>query len=263
MRENCLHMSTRRYTAVEMMIVAASRLLEDRKAVVTGTGMPVLATLLAQKTHAPRLAIIYEAGSMCPYPPPTIPISVGDSMTMWKAIMTSSMDYVMSFIQSGYAEYALLGGAQIDKYGNLNTTVIGPHDSPKIRLPGSGGANDFGALCWKTIVLMRQDRLRFVEKLDFLTTAGYLSGLGSREKVGLPRNTGPWRVVTQLGVYGFDDERKMTLMFLYPSSTIENVRENSSFQIGISERIKTIAEPTSKELNILRDLDPYRLVLRK
>ena len=256
-------MAEPKYTPTEIMIVAASRLLEDGKTVFTGTGMPILAALLAQKTHAPKLAIIYEAGGMCPATPPTIPLSVGDSMTTYRAIMAASMDYTMSFIQAGYGEYAFLGAAQIDMYGNINTTVIGPHDKPKVRLPGSGGANDFGSLCWRTIILMKQDRRRFVEKLDFLTTPGYLTGPGAREKAGLPRNTGPWRVVTQLGIYGFDDEKKMTLLSIHPNVDVKDIQENSCFPIKIPEKIETTPEPTDEELRILRSLDPYRVVLRK
>lgn len=251
------------YTPVEMMIVAASRLLEDGRTVFTGTGMPILAALLSQNTFAPKLAIIYEAGGMCPQCPPTIPLSVGDSMTTHKAIMAASMDYTMSFIQAGYGEYAFLGAAQIDMYGNINTTVIGSHDNPKVRLPGSGGANDFGSLCWKTIIIMKQDKRRFVEKLDFLTTPGYLTGPGAREKVGLPRNTGPWRVITQLGIYGFDEEKKMTLLSTHPDVDIEDIQENSGFPIKIAEKIETTPKPKEQELRILRDLDLYKVVLRK
>jgi len=258
-----LIMSNPKYTQIEMMIVAASRLLEDGKTVFTGTGMPILAALLAQNTHAPKLAIIYEAGGMCPTRPPTIPLSVGDSMTAHKAIMTASMDYVMSFIQAGYGEYAFLGAAQIDMHGNINTTVIGPYDKPKVRLPGSGGANDFGSLCWRIIVLMRQDKLRFVEKLDFITTPGYLTGPGAREKAGLPRNTGPWRIVTQLGIYGFDEDKKMTLLSIHPGVNVKNIQENSSFPIKIPSRIEVTPEPTDEELKILRSLDPYGVVIRK
>ena len=256
-------MANSKYNLTEMMIVAASRLLEDRKTVFTGTGMPVLATILAQKTHAPKLAIIYEAGGMCPYEPPTLPLSVGDSMTTYKAIMSASMDYTMSFIQAGYGEYAFLGAAQIDVHGNINTTVIGSHYKPEVRLPGSGGANDFGSLCWKTIIIMKQDPKRFVEKLDFLTTPGYLSGIGARERVGLPPNTGPWRVITQLGIYGFDNDKKMILYLIYPSTNIDDVQKNSGFPIRITEKVEVTPEPTEKELRILRQLDAYGIIISK
>ena len=257
-------MAKTRYTPTEMMIVAASRLLEDGRTVFTGTGMPILAALLAKLTHAPNLVICYEAGGMGPERPPTIPISVGDSMTTYKAIMAASLDYVMTFIQAGYGEFAFLGAAQIDMYGNINTTVIGPYEKPKVRLPGSGGANDFGSLCWRTIILMRQDRQRFVERVDYITTPGYLTGPGARERAGLPRNTGPWRVVTQLGVYGFDEQdKRMTLLSVHPGVSIKDVQENSSFPIKIPERVEVAPEPTDEELRVLRSLDPYGVVLRK
>jgi acyl CoA:acetate/3-ketoacid CoA transferase beta subunit len=257
-------MAKTRYTLTEMMIVAASRLLEDGKTVFTGTGMPILAALLAKLTHAPNLVICYEAGGMGPERPPTIPISVGDSMTTYKAIMAASLDYVMTFIQAGYGEFAFLGAAQIDMYGNINTTVIGPYEKPKVRLPGSGGANDFGSLCWRTIILMRQDKQRFVERVDYITTPGYLTGPGARERAGLPRNTGPWRVVTQLGVYGFDEkDKRMTLLSVHPGVSIKDVQENSSFPIKIPERVEVTPEPTDEELRVLRSLDPYGVVLRK
>lgn len=246
-----------------MMIIAASRLLEDGKTVYTGTGMPILAALLAQATHAPKLAIIYEAGGICPLKPLTIPISVGDSMTTYRAVMAASMDYTISFIQAGYGEYAFLGAAQIDSYGNVNTTVIGPHDLPKVRLPGSGGANDFGSLCWKTIILMRQDKRRFVEKLDFLTTPGYLTGSGAREKAGLLRNTGPWRVVTQLGIYGFDENKRMLLLRVCPGVTVDDIQENTGFRLKILEKVEAEPEPSKEELEILRKLDPYCVVIGK
>jgi len=257
-------MAKTRYTLTEMMIVAASRLLEDGKTVFTGTGMPILAALLAKLTHAPNLVICYEAGGMGPERPPTIPLSVGDSMTTYKAIMAASLDYVMTFIQAGYGEFAFLGAAQIDMYGNINTTVIGPYEKPKVRLPGSGGANDFGSLCWRTIILMRQDKQRFVERVDYITTPGYLTGPGARERAGLPRNTGPWRVVTQLGVYGFDEkDKRMTLLSVHPGVSIKDVQENSSFSIKIPERVEVTPEPTDEELRMLRSLDPYGVVLRK
>jgi acyl CoA:acetate/3-ketoacid CoA transferase beta subunit len=257
-------MAKPRYTSTEMMIVTASRLLEDGKTVFTGTGMPILAALLAKLTHAPNLVICYEAGGMGPERPPTIPISVGDSMTTYKAIMAASLDYVMTFIQAGYGEFAFLGAAQIDMYGNINTTVIGPYEKPKVRLPGSGGANDFGSLCWRTIILMRQDKQRFVERVDYITTPGYLTGPGARERAGLPRNTGPWRVVTQLGVYGFDEkDKRMTLLSVHPGVSIKDVQENSSFSIKIPERVEVTPEPTDEELRMLRSLDPYGVVLRK
>jgi len=259
-----ISMSRPTYTRIEQMIIAAAKLLEDKKIVFVGTGMPLLAALLAKATHAPNLVLLFEAGGIDPKIGPTLPISVGDSMTTWKAVMAASMDYVMSLAQAGFIEYGMLGASQIDRYGNINTTVIGSWERPKVRLPGSGGANDIASLCWRTIVIMRQDKTRFVEKVNFLTSPGYLSGPGAREKVGLPRGTGPWRVVTQLGVYGFDEkDMQLTLLATYPGVTIEEIQANSSFPIKIPDEVKVLPEPTTEELKILRSLDRYGLVLGK
>jgi glutaconate CoA-transferase subunit B len=188
---------------------------------------------------------------------------VGDSRTFYKAVMAASMDYVMSCAQLGHIYYGFLGAAQVDQYGNLNTTCIGPHDKPKTRLPGSGGANDLGSLCHRTIVLMRQDTRKFVERLDYLTTPGYLSGPGAREKAGLPRNTGPYRVITQLGVMGFDNEsKKMTLVSTHPGVSIKDIIDNTGFKLIIPDIVPMTDEPSTEELRLLREeLDPNRIVI--
>jgi len=250
------------YNAVELMACAAARVLEDGASVLVGTGLPIVAAALAQKVHAPNLLIIFEAGGIGPRIP-TIPISVGDSRTFHKAVMAASMDYVMGCAQAGLVDYAFLGAAQIDRYGNLNTTVIGPHDAPKVRLPGSGGANDAGSLCRRTITLMQHDRRRFVEKLDFLTTPGYLTGPGARERAGLPAETGPYRVITQLGVMGFDEESKrMELQSVHPGVTKEQIIENTSFELIIPDEISITEPPSERELKLLREeIDPSCIVI--
>jgi acyl CoA:acetate/3-ketoacid CoA transferase beta subunit len=252
------------YNTTEMLACAASRELENGKSVFVGTGLPIIATMLAQRLHAPDLLIVFEAGGIGPKIP-TIPISVGDSRTFYKAVMAASMDYVMGMAQAGLVDYGFLGAAQIDKYGNLNTTVIGSHDKPKVRLPGSGGANDLGSLCSRTITLMRHDKLRFVNKLDFLTTPGYLTGLGARERAGLPADTGPYRVISQLGVLGFHEETKeMMLQSVHPGISIEDVVENTSFKLVIPDQVSTIAPPTNEELKLLRkEIDPSGIVIGK
>jgi len=171
----------------------------------------------------------------------------------------------MSTAQLGYMDYGFLGAAQIDPYGNINTTVIGSHDGPKARLPGSGGANDVGSLCWRTIILMQQDTRRFVEKVDFITTPGYLTGPGAREKAGLPANTGPYRVVTQLGIMGFDEKSKrMKLLSVHPSVTVEQVKANVGFDLIIRDKVTVTEPPTEKELKILRtEIDPAGMVIGK
>ena len=255
-------MKAMEYNTTELLACVASRVLEDRKSVFVGTGLPIIATMLAQRLHAPELLIVFEAGGLGPKIP-TIPISVGDSRTFYKAVMAASMDYAMGMAQQGLVDYGFLGAAQIDRYGNLNTTVIGEHDHPKVRLPGSGGANDVGSLCTQTITLMRHDKRRFVDKLDFLTTPGFLTGPGAREKAGLPRNTGPYRVITQLGVMGFDAETKeMTLLSIHPDVTVENVIDNTGFELKIKGEIMETKPPTKEELNLLREeIDPARIVI--
>ena len=251
------------YNTTELMACVSSRALEDRKSIFVGTGLPIIATMLAQKLHAPDLLVVFEAGGIGPKLP-TIPISVGDSRTFHKAVMAASMDYVMGMAQAGLVDYGFLGAAQIDKYGNLNTTVIGDHDSPKVRLPGSGGANDLGSLCHKTITLMRHDKIRFVNKLDYITTPGYLTGPGAREAAGLPSETGPHRVISQLGVMGFDEESKeMKLLQVHPGVTVDDVIENTGFEMLIGD-VKETEPPTEEELRILREeIDPSGIVLGK
>lgn len=250
------------YSATELMACVASRTLEDGRSVLVGTGLPIVAATLAQRIHAPNLLIIFEAGGIGPRIP-TMPISVGDSRTFHRAIMAASMDYVMSCAQLGLIDYAFLGAAQIDPYGNLNTTVIGPHDSPRVRLPGSGGGNDAGSLCWRTIILMMQDRRRFVERLDFLTTPGYLTGPGARERAGLPRGTGPYRVITQLGVMGFDEaSKRMKLLSRHPGTTLDDILENTGFELIIPEDVPVTEPPREEELRLLRGvIDPAGIVI--
>ncbi len=249
-----------RYTKTELLAYVASRCLEDGKSVFVGTGLPMIAAMLAQRTFAKNLLIIFEAGGVGPKPP-VLPISVGDSRTFYKAFAASSMHDVMSQAQSGYIDYGFLGAAMIDKYGNLNTTVIGDWEKPKVRLPGSGGANDIGSFCFKTIIIMRQDKNKFVDKVPFITTPGYLDGPDGRRNAGLCEG-GPYRVITQLGVYGFDDETKrMKLISIHPGVSINDIIENSSMEIIIPDKVDTSEEPSSKDIEILRSIDPDGIVL--
>jgi acyl CoA:acetate/3-ketoacid CoA transferase beta subunit len=173
------------------------------------------------------------------------------------------MHDVMSLSQAGYLDFGFLGAAQIDPRGNINTTVIGAHDQPTARLPGSGGANDVGSFCHKTIIMMRQDSRKFVEKVDFVTTPGYLTGAGARERAGLPANSGPYRVITDLAVYGFDAQTKeMRLVSIHPGVTVEQVQANSGFNIHIPDEVPFSPAPTADDRRILREIDPMRLVIR-
>ena len=257
-------MQALRYQTVEMMASATSKLVEDGATVLTGSGLPMIAMALAIRTRTPNVTVVFEAGGIAPQIP-VLPISVGDSRTFYKAVMATSLDYVMSTAQQGLIDFGMLGAAQIDAFGNINTTVIGPYGSPKARLPGSGGANDLGSLCWRTIVIMQHDRRRFVKKLDFLTTPGYLEGPGSRERAGLPEGTGPYRVVTQLGVMGFDDgTKRMTLLSVHPGVTVDDVKAATGFDLIIPPKVAVTDPPTPEEISILRkEIDPAGFVIRK
>lgn len=250
------------YNAMELMICVASRLLEDGATVAVGTGAPCAAAMLAQRMHAPELFIVFEAGGLAPQLA-TMPISVGDSRTFHRALMATSMGDILEACQRGLVDYTFLGGAQIDAYGNLNSTVIGDYRQPKVRFPGSGGANDFASLCWRTLVMTQHNRRRFVEKLDFLTTPGYLTGPGAREAAGLPADTGPYKVITDLAVLGYDPATKrMQVESLHPGVTFEQVQQNTGFELLQAAQIGTTEPPRDEELRLLRDeVDPFRYVI--
>lgn len=251
------------YNAMELMICCAARALEDGRTVAVGTGLPCAAAMLAQRTHAPNLVICFEAGGVAPLLP-TMPISVGDSRAFYRAVMATSMADVMETCQRGLMDYTFLSGAQIDAYGNLNSTMIGPdYAHPAVRFPGSGGANDLASFCWRILVVTHHDRRRFVEQLDFITTPGYLSGPGAREAAGLPPGTGPYRVITDLAVLGFHPETKrMQVLSLHPGVRLDEVLAATGFSLGVQEPLATTAAPTPEELRILREeVDPHRYII--
>ncbi|MEX2683193.1 MAG: CoA-transferase subunit beta [Candidatus Sigynarchaeota archaeon] len=252
------------YTQTHLMAVAAARVLEDNRSVFVGTGLPMIASMFAQRTHAPNLLIIFEAGAVGPQMK-MLPISVGDSRTTYRAIAASSMHDNMSFAQAGWLDYGFLGGAQIDKYGNLNTTYIGGSwDHPKVRLPGSGGANDVGSNCRHTIIIMRQEAQKFVEKVTFITTPGYLDGPGARERAGLPAGSGPIKVISQLGIYGFDEKTKlMKLESIHPGVTVEQIVANTGFKLAIPANVPQTPAPTKQDVALLRELDPTGMAIGK
>jgi len=251
------------YNDMELMISLASRYLEDDSIVVVGTGAPCAAAMLAQKIYSPRLMIMFEAGGIGPLLP-SMPISVGDSRTFYRALAASSMPEIMETCQRGMVDYTFLGGAQIDQYGNINSTMIGTdHKAPKVRFPGSGGANDLGSLCWKTMMITPQDPRRFTEKIDFVTTPGYLTGPGAREEAGLPADSGPYKVITNLCVIGFDDETKrMKVESVHPGITREKIIENTGFELLWAKDLSESEPPKKEELDVLRnEVDPYRYII--
>lgn len=254
------------YSLRELMAVVAARQLQDGKAVAVGTGLPLVATMFAQLTHAPNLVIFFEAGGIAPQLQ-TLPISVGDSRTIHKALCTTTLIDIMDSMRRGFIDYAFLGGAQIDAYGNLNSTMIGDdYDKPKVRFPGSGGANDFGSLAWETLIIMdRHGPRRFMKKVDFITTPGFLYGPGAREEEGLSEDTGPSRVITDLCLMDFEPESKrMRLIATHPGISIDDVIKATGFELIIADDVETTIPPTEEDLRILHEvIDPNGFVFKK
>ncbi len=250
------------YNAMEIMICVAARELENGATVGVGTGAPCAAAMLAQKTTAPDLVIMFEAGGIYPTLP-EMPISVGDSRTFYKAAMAGSMGDIMEACSRGFVDYTFLGGAQIDMYGNLNSTVIGNHAKPKVRFPGSGGANDFASFCWRMMVMTPQNNRRFVEKVDFLTTPGWLQGGDSRAKSGLPLGSGPYKIITDMAIMDFEPQSKrMRVISIHPGYSFKDVQENCGFELLKAPQLADTPAPSDEELRLLREeIDPYRYVI--
>jgi glutaconate CoA-transferase subunit B len=251
------------YNAMELMIGVAARELEDGASVAVGTGAPCAAAMLAQKTHAPDLLILFEAGGVDARLP-EMPISVGDSRTFNQAAMAGSMIDIMNGCARGMVDYTFLGGAQIDPYGNLNSTIIGEkHGRPKVRLPGSGGANDFGSFCWRMMVMTPQDKRRFVEKVDFVTTPGWLAGGDSRTESGLPLDSGPHKIITDMAVMDFEPaSKRMRVISIHPGFRFDDVQRNCGFELFKAADIEATQPPTPEELDILRhQVDAYGYVI--
>ena len=241
------------YKPAELLICTASRLMDDNSTAFIGTGIPMLAASLAQRMHAPNLVAVFEFGGTGAILE-ELPLAVGGESTFHRAIAAAGICDVMETAQRGFIEYGFLGGAQIDPYGNLNSTVIGDFRHPTVRLPGSGGGNDVGSFCWQTIAIMRHDKRRFVEEVDFITTPGYLNGPGARESAGLPPGTGPYRVVSNLAVLGYHpDTKRMMLLATQPGVTMEDVVDNTGFELVIPDQIESNPPPTNEELHILRE----------
>lgn len=246
-------MSNLEYNPTELLICTASRLMEDETTAFIGTGIPMLAAALAQKMHAPNLVPVFEFGGTGAKLE-TLPLAVGDSRSFYRSVAAAGICDVMEAAARGFVDYGFLGGAQIDAYGNLNSTVIGDQRHPKVRLPGSGGANDVGSCCWHTIILMQHSKRRFLETIDFLTTPGYLTGPGAREEVGLPADTGPYRVVTNLATLDFEPvSKRMRLIGLNPGVTKEQVLEETGFELLVADELAENAPPSAEELRLLRD----------
>ena len=251
------------FTLQEMMTVAASREIKDGELVIVGTGLPLLAAFLAQKTSAPNLIALYESGAYDCKPLVT-PSSVVDSVLVPGSAMAGGLMEGLGSVHAGDIDVGFLGGAQIDKYGNLNTHVIGDYHAPKVRFPGSGGSNDIGSSCKRTIVMMVHQKQRFPEKVDFNTTPGFFGGGREREKYGFIGG-GPSVVISTMGILRFDAETKeMYLASYHPGVTIEQIKENTGWDLKVAADVHETERPDPELICVLRDeCDPGGIFLKK
>lgn len=249
---------TMEYTASELLAVMSARILDDGQVVFAGVGIPLLAATLAQRLHASGLTILFEGGVLGPFVVPgELPPSTNEQRCTRRANMLLPITDVLLLLQRGYVDVGFMGGAQIDRFGNLNSSYIGDADNPKIRLPGTGGGNDISSLT-QMIVAMKHEKRRFVEKVDFITSPGFIDGGTSRSDAGLPAG-GMYKVVTDLAMLGFDPTtREMMVEALHPGVTLEQVRDNTGFDIKATG-VESTMVPTDSELAVLRELDPERI----
>ncbi len=248
---------TQHFTASEMMIVAAARALAGARTVFVGVGLPNIACNLARRTVAPDLELIYEAGVFGARPN-RLPLSIGDPTLVSRSLCTTSMsDLFGYYLQGGRVDVGFLGGAQVDRFGNLNTTVISAYESPKVRLPGSGGACEIAIHARRLFYIMRLSRRAFVGSLDFLTSPGFLEGGDARQKLGMP-GAGPQLVVTDKALFDFDaPNHEMRLTSLHPGISLEEVRTAIGWEVRVAEKIDQTPVPTRQELECIRlELDP-------
>ncbi len=246
----------------ELLAVMGARQLRDHQTVFTGVGTPMMASVLAQRLHAPHLTMVIEGGIVGPeWRPGWLPISTNEMRAAYRAQMLPAITDAFLLAQRGFLDVGFIGGAQIDRYGNVNSSFIGPPERPKVRLPGSGGANDIVSLCREVVILTVHEPRRFTEAVDFVTSPGWLRGGESRRASGLLFG-GVARVVTTLGLFGFDPvSRGMRLEALHPGATLDEVRANTPFELLVAVRVETTTPPSDRELDILRALDPERRFL--
>lgn len=244
------------YTASELMVTAAAREIKDGEVVFVGMRLPLLAFCLATETHAPNAIGLFENGVIRNTPARGPIVTMGDPPNITNALMTSSMMEVMSALQQGLVDVGFIGGAQIDKFGNLNTTTVKSGSSREIRLPGSGGGADIASLANRLLIIMAHERRRFVEQVDYYTSPGYGTGGNWRQDTGHIRG-GPAAVITTLGILAFDPVSKEAYLdSIHPGVTVEQVREQTGWDLSISPELTTTPPPSKHKLDIIRTYDP-------
>lgn len=246
----------------ELMACCGAREISDGDVVIVGTGFPMMAADIARHTHAPRAIMMQESGVLDARPKRP-PLSVGDPCLNPGAAMIGGLVNVMGmFLQGGWVDVGFLSGSQVDKFGNINTTAIGGYAHPKSRLPGSGGANSIGSLAKKVLIIALHDRRRLAERVDFITTPGYIDGPGAREQWGLPPGTGPTVIITNKAVMRFDAETcEAYLATHHPDCTVDEIKANTPWDLKVAEDVRATEPPSDDELRAIREvIDPTRMI---
>jgi glutaconate CoA-transferase subunit B len=257
------HAKPEEFSTLELMAVCGSRQIRNGDVVFIGTGLPLIAAMLAKRTHAPKAKIVYEAGFIDSNAK-DIALSIADSRLGYQAAAAIGLLETLGLmLQGGHVDVGFVGAAQIDEHGNINTTYIGSFDKPTVRLPGSGGGNDIISSAKRIIVIMTHEKRKMVKKLDYLTSPGFLDGPGAREKAGL-LGGGPSLVVTNLCQMDFDPETKLIrLATVHPGISVSQVVENSGFDLILPKSVPTTGFPTRQELALLRQIDPNGIYIPK
>jgi glutaconate CoA-transferase, subunit B len=249
------------YTLQELLVAAAAREIKDREVIFVGVGIPCLGAVVAKLTHAPNAVLAMESGGIGPTPYRLV-LGIGDNACGENAIYVTSLWRLFSDQQRGYFDLGMLGGAQVDKYGNLNSNAIfgkGDYYHPQTKLPGSGGASDIAISARRTLLMMNQQKRRFLDKVDFITSPGYLDGPGSREKYGYPGG-GPSVIITNMAIFRFDEKtREAYLDSVHPGISAEDVRKEVSWDLKVSPVLKSTPPPTVEEVEIIRILDSQKI----
>jgi glutaconate CoA-transferase subunit B len=245
------------FTDTEQVICSTARLIEeDRLYFVAIGGSPLVAIILARRLRAPGVAYVVEDGTVAPQMPlPMPPFLLGGSRASYRAVAWTNMNTVDSHAALGYMDYGILNAVQVDEFGNFNSTFVGAsYERPDRRFGGPGGANEIASMCWRTVLMTRLQRRKFVKKLDFMSSPGYLDGApDARSRAGLPADTGPYRVLTETAIFGFDDEsHRMKLLSIAPWTTVDQVLGQMEFEPIVPDTVDTFDVPTDEELHVLR-----------
>ncbi|MEN6438496.1 MAG: CoA-transferase [Syntrophobacter sp.] len=253
------------FSLEELTVIEGSRYIADYQSVFAGTGLPLLTTLLAQKTHAPHLCFVCETGPISPIVLPT-PLSVSDPRLQHRAVRLGSLKEVLGcMLQRGIMDVGFVGGAEIDQYGNINSTVIGNYRRPKVRFPGSGGANDILSHAKRILIITKHEKQRFPEKCHYITSPGYISGADERERIGLTSKRPPITIITRLGIMEINPATgRFRISKLMPGSSVDKILAETGFRPEVPDYIEEVAPPTEFELRVLREeVDPHKLYMKK